>query len=266
MDIFGDDKNDELDLDPEELTIGENPEDDFGEPEKQAAEPEPEPESEEEPEPEPDHDHLARQAQAQQSADAWAAEVERRNSAYAEAKAALAAVEKAYETDEATSEDKIAAIEKLTDARFDLRQAQATHKQASDYVQTVATSNPAKEAWTAANPRLASDAKFLADANAAYDAVRKTGMDERHPNFYKELDKRLKRTPPMNRQGRSSGAPVTAGVQRQGGDQPTLTEKDKAQIREWGLIKPGMPKEKRISIAKEYLRQRIISDNERRAG
>jgi hypothetical protein len=266
-DIFGDDPNDELDVDPSELIIGTDPEEDFGdvdEEPKAAAEPEPETATAE---PEPGAaDHLARASQAQQNAEAWAQEVERRAAAYAEAKAAVAAAEKAYDAGEGSVDAKLEAIEKLTNANYDVRRAQETQQQAKQYAEHQATANPVKDAWAAANPRLATDPKFLADANAAFEAIKADGMDSHHPRFYAELDKRLKRTPPMNRTGRTSGAPVTAGAQTRGTEALRLTEGDKEQLRAWGLVKPGMTKEKRIAVAKEYLRQKTIAAGERRAG
>lgn len=265
-DVFGDDENDELDIKPDELIIGDDPEDDFGDVDS-GDEPEPEREpARREPEPEPEHETIDASAQAKQTADAWAAEVDRRNAVYADAKAALEAAETAYEQgepgDENTRSGKIAAMERLTDARYDLRQAQDTHRQAVEYVQTA---NPARDSWRAANPRIVNDPKYLAEANGVFKELADSGMDPRHPGFYRELDKRLKRTPAMNRNGRTSGAPVTAGAQRFGSDQPRLTDQDKQQLRDWGLVTPGMPKEKRISVAKEYLRQKTIARTERRA-
>ena len=256
-DVFGDDDNDELDIAPDDLIIGDDPEDDFGavdEPESEPDKRDPEPET------------IDASAQAKQTADLWAAEVERRATAYEEAKAALEAAETAYENgepgDDSTRSGKIAAMERLTDARYDLRKAQDTHHQAVEYVQTA---NPARDAWTAANQRIVNDPKYLSEANGVFKELADSGMDPKHPGFYKELDKRLKRTPAMNRNGRTSGAPVTAGAQRYGSDQPRLTDQDKQQLRDWGLVTPGMSKEKRISVAKEYLRQKTISNHERRA-
>ena len=265
-DVFGDDLNDELDIKPDELIVGDDPEEDFGDVDS-GDEPEPEP-SKPDPDPEPERRHeetIDASAQARQTADLWAAEVERRESAYADAKAALEAAETAYENGEPgdanTRAGKIAAMERLTDARYDLRQAQETHHKAVEYVQTA---NPARDAWTAANQRIVNDPKYLAEANGVFKELADSGMDPRHPGFYRELDKRLKRTPAMNRNGRTSGAPVTAGAQRPGADQQQLTDQDKQQLRDWGLVTPGMPKEKRISVAKEYLRQKTIARHERR--
>lgn len=274
-DVFGDDPNDELDVDPEALIIGANPEDDFGEVDDEP--PAEEEHKDDDHEQEPDRDAMSAQAEraervakAEDVARQWEAEQARRKAAYDEAEAAVIKLESDIESGaiEPDAKAKVAAYNRMSDARRAAEEAHQRTEQAVNYAREVATApqNVAADAWIAKNPRFRSDQKFAEEALAVARRLEADGMNPGHPKFYEALDRQLKRTPPMNRNGRTSGAPVTAGAQSRGNDQPRLTETDKQQLRDWGLVKPGMSKEKRIAVAKEYLRQKTISNSERRAG
>jgi hypothetical protein len=185
-----------------------------------------------------EQEHAQRQAQIQQTAEAWAAEVERRKAAIAEAQAAWKKAEQQYETDDIDLDQKLEIQQKLIDARYRLNEAEtaaaAARRQAEDEASAMA---PAAQAWVSANPRFKSDQVFAAQAIAVSRQLESEGFNNTHPRFYAELDRRLRSTPRMGgNQQRSSGGPVIrSGGQRGPAEGPTLTAFDRKMMSRFGL-------------------------------
>lgn len=200
------------------------------------------PRGEPEPEPEPPKvdtqaEHLRRQTEAKATVDAWEIEVAKLNQAYDQAKAEVAKIEKAYDEGNIEPDAKVTAYERMTDARFALKQAEGNHAQAKTHAEQAATQvNEAAQGWIDKNPRFRSDQRFADEAVAMSKRLEAEGLRNDHPRFYQELDRRLKRTPAMGKNGsRTSGAPVSRGDGRSDAQKAAPTEFDTRFMTKFGF-------------------------------
>ncbi len=119
--------------------------------------------------------------------------------------------------------------------------------------------------WIENNPRFGREAGYTAFVNEQYDRMIEEGYNPEDPNMYRELDRRIGRTPvtkPSQQTTQTSTAapakprtqaapPPNAGRQATAGAKSSgLTEADKANMRAWGLN----PND--VNQRKEWLRNR----------
>lgn len=178
-----------------------------------------------------------RQQEARDVAASWASEVDKRQAALSEAREAWKKAERDYENDAIDLDKKAEIQQQLIDARYRLNEAEtnrsAADRAVSEQAQQIA---PAAQAWIAANPRFNTDRAFQDQALELSQRLTADGYDASHPRFYQELDRRLRSTPRMNGNGRTSGGPVNrvGGPVRRGGS-ATLTDFDKKMMGRFGL-------------------------------
>jgi hypothetical protein len=180
----------------------------------------------------------ARQQEAQRQAQAWDAELARRQQAMESVQNEWRRAEQDFEVDKIDLDKRLEVQQKLIDARYALNEAETARARSQEAAAAAVSDRPvAQRAWVEANPRFASDTVFQAQAIAEAERLAAEGYDNRHPRFYAELDRRLKRSPRMNGngKGRSSGAPVTRSGHGAAGGEQTLTSFDKKMMVRFGM-------------------------------
>lgn len=234
------------DLDTAELDDGPGVED-FEEPEDQDESHEPE-ETEASSTPAPalaaaQGDIEARLRKVDQNISGWESEIQKREAALEAARETRAKAE----TDFANGaiEDakvKIAAEDAYHEAREALLEARRSREQWVKYGEEerrMATPEAvAAQAWMKANPRFESDAAFRDEANRVFNELTNEARDPRKPEFFAELDRRLRSKKPMTNRAKSSGAPVSRERATPRADNPSSkgpSEKEAKWMRDFGL-------------------------------
>lgn len=179
-----------------------------------------------------------RLAEAKNVADAWDAEAGKAEQTFTDVQNKLREIRQDVD---ASEDDALKAETAVMDARHELNKMRDGQSQARTYYENESQKPeiaPAAQAWLSANRRYGSDEKFTQAAQKAMGDLKQAGMDETHQEFYRKVDAKLRKAPPMRQNRSASGQGVTrtgAGRGAQRGDDAKLTRAEQKYIRDIGL-------------------------------